>query len=83
MLKKPCEKKKALRISIAYVITTVIIFKFNFHIWFTSQRLYAYFPFFEDLLLFVPNCLFIAGFFDSEKDFFWNFRNCLLQGEAC
>jgi hypothetical protein len=27
-------------------------------------------PFFEDLLLFVPNSLFIAGFFDSEKAFF-------------
>jgi len=27
-------------------------------------------PFFEELLLFVPNSLFIAGFFDSEKDFF-------------
>ena len=27
--------------------------------------------FFEELLLFVPNSLFIAGFFDSEKDFFY------------
>ena len=27
-------------------------------------------PLFEDLLLFVPNSLFIAGFFESEKDFF-------------
>jgi len=26
--------------------------------------------FFEDLLLFVPNSLFIDGFFDNEKDFF-------------
>jgi hypothetical protein len=28
-------------------------------------------PYFEDLLLFVPNSLFIAGFFDGEKDFFY------------
>jgi len=27
-------------------------------------------PFFEDLLFFVPNSLFIVGFFDSENDFF-------------
>jgi hypothetical protein len=27
-------------------------------------------PIFEDLLLFVPNSLFIAGFFDREKNFF-------------
>ena len=27
-------------------------------------------PFFEDVLLFVPNSLFIAGFFDSDKAFF-------------
>ena len=36
-------------------------------------------PFFEDLLLFVPNSLFIAGFFDSETDFFsWHPRCCCL-----
>jgi len=27
-------------------------------------------PYFEDLFLFVPNSLFISGFFDSEKNFF-------------
>jgi len=40
-------------------------------------------PFFEDLLLFDPNSLFIAGFFESKKIFFsWHFCNCSLQGEA-
>ena len=35
--------------------------------------------FFEDLLLSVPNSLFIAGFFDSENDFFyWHSRNSYL-----
>jgi hypothetical protein len=28
-------------------------------------------PFSEDLLLFVPNSLFIVGFFDSDKAFFF------------
>jgi hypothetical protein len=27
-------------------------------------------PYFEDLLLFVQNSLFISGFFDSESNFF-------------
>jgi hypothetical protein len=27
-------------------------------------------PIFEDLLLFVPNSLFLFGFFDSDKAFF-------------
>jgi len=36
-------------------------------------------PFFEDLLPFVSNSLYIAGFFDIEKDFFyWHSRNCYL-----
>jgi hypothetical protein len=30
-------------------------------------------PYFEDLLFFVPNSLFIAGFFDSENNFFKTF----------
>ena len=39
--------------------------------------------FFEDLSLFVPNSLFIACFFNKEKDFFsWHSRNCFLQGET-
>jgi len=45
--------------------------------------LYAYFTHFEDLLLIVPNSLLIAGFFDSDKTFFFRHsRNCFLLGEA-
>jgi hypothetical protein len=40
-------------------------------------------PFFGDLLLFVPSSLFIAGFFDNEKDFFSRRSlNFFLKGEA-
>ena len=82
MREKPCGEW-ALYISIAYVITRVIILKFSFHVWFTRWLLYAYFILLWRHFLFVPNNLFIAGFFDSERNFFsWHSRNCFLQGEA-
>jgi len=41
------------------------------------------YPSLKKFYSFFPNSLFIAGFFDSEKDFFsWYSRDSFLQGEA-